>query len=148
MPRKVLLLVVVLATAALALAGCREGEPGGATGRVTVVEAPVGQTVAVPGEDLNVSFLQVLEDSRCPRDVTCVQAGRARVRVTLANSAGRLGDFELTVEADNRSGNWVQAGDFSVRLAALQPYPEQSMTNTPVPQRQYIAVVEVSRVEG
>ena len=43
----------------------------------------VGQHVVVTGEDLIISFEEVLEDSRCPRDVTCVWAGRVTCMIEL-----------------------------------------------------------------
>ena len=39
-------------------------------------QAP-GQSAAIRGEGLHLRFLQVTEDSRCPGDVTCIQAGKA-----------------------------------------------------------------------
>lgn len=49
--------------------------------------------------------LQIIEDSRCPVDVTCVQAGTVRVRAQIISSAGqsdtifRLG-YPATTEAE------------------------------------------------
>jgi hypothetical protein len=40
--------------------------------------------------------LSVLEDSRCPQDVTCIQAGTVRVRTRIVNGIGVASqDFEL-----------------------------------------------------
>jgi len=43
-----------------------------------------GQTVSITGEELEIEFIEVVEDSRCPEDVTCIWEGRARcsVRIT------------------------------------------------------------------
>jgi hypothetical protein len=38
----------------------------------------------------------VLEDSRCPADVECIQAGTVRARVTLAGGLG-LGEYNATL---------------------------------------------------
>ncbi len=35
----------------------------------------IGQTVAISGEDLKITFLEVTSDSRCPSGVTCIWAG-------------------------------------------------------------------------
>ena len=43
----------------------------------------VGQHVVVTGEDLRIRFEEVVEDSRCPRDVTCVWAGRVTCIIEL-----------------------------------------------------------------
>ena len=70
--------------AALALAGCAAAqlaEPG-------AVEARLGETARL-GE-VAVRPLTVIEDSRCPRDVTCVWAGRLRLRAAIAGVPAEL----------------------------------------------------------
>lgn len=74
-------------TAALALAACApvadvEAEAGGA-GTAT---ARLGQTVRLG--DLTVRPIAVIEDSRCPRDVACVWAGRLRLRAAISGVPG------------------------------------------------------------
>lgn len=36
----------------------------------------IGEMASIKGEDLQVRFLEVTEDSRCPRGVTCIWEGR------------------------------------------------------------------------
>lgn len=61
--------------APLLLAGCAATPPVEAT--AGPIRAGIGQTVAVDGP--RVTPLEVLEDSRCPRGVQCVWAGRVRI---------------------------------------------------------------------
>jgi len=42
-----------------------------------------GTTVPVKGTDMQVTFVAVTEDSRCPKDVTCVWAGEVKVKLTV-----------------------------------------------------------------
>jgi hypothetical protein len=44
---------------------------------------PIGREVAVTGENLRIRFEGVIEDSRCPLDVTCVWEGRASVQLEI-----------------------------------------------------------------
>ena len=37
----------------------------------------VGETAGIKGEQLQIRFLEISEDSRCPRNVTCIWEGRA-----------------------------------------------------------------------
>ncbi|MDD5037784.1 MAG: hypothetical protein PHN78_00460 [Dehalococcoidales bacterium] len=46
----------------------------------------VGQYGVVSGENLKIKFKEVTEDSRCPKDVTCVWAGRATCMIELIQS--------------------------------------------------------------
>jgi hypothetical protein len=43
----------------------------------------IGQTAEITGENLMIRFLEVVEDSRCARDVYCVWAGRVSVVVEI-----------------------------------------------------------------
>jgi hypothetical protein len=53
---------------------------------------PVGQSVVITGEDLDIKFVEVSEDSRCPKDVTCVWEGRvtAVVEISTGGSSQQL----------------------------------------------------------
>lgn len=50
------------------------------------VEVKLGVAVSPFGE--SVKPIELIEDSRCPEDVTCIQAGTVRVRVELASAMG------------------------------------------------------------
>ena len=43
-----------------------------------------GDTVSIGDARVQVGFDRVTSDSRCPRDVQCIQAGEAAVRATVA----------------------------------------------------------------
>ena len=44
-----------------------------------------GQQATVKGTKSGITFMNVGEDSRCPKDVTCVWAGNATVRLWVTN---------------------------------------------------------------
>ena len=50
-------------------------------------ELAVHQTVQISAENISVTFQEVLEDSRCPIDVTCIWAGLAEVSLQVAASS-------------------------------------------------------------
>jgi len=45
----------------------------------------IGKGAVISKERLEITFLDVLEDSRCPRDATCISEGRATILVRLAS---------------------------------------------------------------
>lgn len=77
-----------------------------------VVQAPGGPVSLtarlnqeVSGLDVSITPLLVLEDSRCPVDVQCIQAGTVRVRARLVSGLGTaMQEFKLgepiTTEAE------------------------------------------------
>jgi hypothetical protein len=70
-----------LLLSAVALAACGRG------GWSATLDAPVqlapGQSVVFESDELEVTFVGIDSDSRCPRDVTCVWAGEVVVRLDL-----------------------------------------------------------------
>lgn len=70
----------------LALTGCATtpAEPGGPPPMDGTVTARLGEEVRLG--TLRIRPIAVLEDSRCPADVTCVWAGRIRVRVAVSGA--------------------------------------------------------------
>lgn len=93
------------------------------------VEAFVGEQFvvrlgerAVLGEGgLSLSFGEVVEDSRCPANAMCVQQGQAVVAGELV-AGGAPAPYRLTLGA-NEADAALTAGDYTVRVVALDPYP-------------------------
>jgi len=97
-----------LAATALLLAGCvttRVNEDGS-------VDARLGQTVNVGGP--RVTPLEVLEDSRCPMEARCIQAGRVRLSVRISTGAG-------SAVRELASDKPLQVADGQLELANVMP---------------------------
>lgn len=76
----------LLAPLPLLLAACAPVESPASAPANGVVVARLGETVRLG--DVRVRPIAVTEDSRCPRDVTCIWAGRLRLRVAISGVAG------------------------------------------------------------
>lgn len=126
-------LAVLAFAPALAALACAAAEPGrSSTGRVEtrertrtvrpgeVVELAVGETVALAGEARTVTFARVAEDSRCPRGVTCVWAGRAVVELAVAAPGRPAENVRLVVGEPPPAG---AAGALELAALALEPAP-------------------------
>ena len=52
----------------------------------------IGQSALITGENIQIKFEEIVEDSRCPKDVTCVWAGRVSciVRLTDGESSDEM----------------------------------------------------------
>jgi hypothetical protein len=84
----------ILLAGVLALAGCAPaGPPAMAAEAIdSSRNVAIGGTARVGG--VAVTPLAVLEDSRCPKDVTCIWAGRVLIRARIA-AAGRTSEAEM-----------------------------------------------------
>ena len=48
-----------------------------------LVKVPLGESILL--ENHTIKFVKVLEDSRCPKDATCIWAGRAKILVEISS---------------------------------------------------------------
>lgn len=84
---------------------CPDGSAVGRTGpNCEFAECPTGGPISletqigkeVSGLDVRITPLEVIEDSRCPIDVVCIQAGTVRVRARLMSGLGEaMQEFKL-----------------------------------------------------
>ena len=95
--------------------------PGGETSKA-VTTLYLDEKGALLGE--TITPLQILEDSRCPVDVQCVQAGTVKVKVKVENSTG------VTVETFTL-GTGVITGTEAITLTHVSPQKNSTVQITP-----------------
>ena len=111
----------------LALAGCGaaadlEMETVDLGAEVTL--AP-GATVSLKATGMTVRFVAVTEDSRCPRDVTCLLAGEVRALLEIHESSQAASQLELP------EGGSTVAGGCRVTLVRVEPQPTSTARIAP-----------------
>ena len=82
----------------LALAGCcpqRASQQTQSAELGAEVTLAPGAAVSVKAATLTVRFVAVTEDSRCPRDVTCVWQGEVKVRLEIQASSKASSEVEV-----------------------------------------------------
>jgi hypothetical protein len=82
------------------------------------VKVTIGKSTKADRGRIKIQFLSVLEDSRCPRDATCIWSGNARIRIAVSKgSESRI--VELNTDLDPRVhrifGYRVQLSDLNPR---------------------------------
>jgi hypothetical protein len=120
----------------LALGGCaaaaahklRTLAPG-----APVTLAP-GEAASVQGTSLSVRFLSVTEDSRCPRDTTCVWAGEVKVSLEIREASRQPWQVEL------REGGSSEAGQWRLTLVGVEPRP---MSTVKIAAAEYRVTLEI-----
>jgi hypothetical protein len=105
------------------LAGCintfRTGPVPG-TDANQQVEIPLGQTRLFDEERLAISFVRVMEDSRCPQGAQCIQAGNAIVGLILHERGEATRPVTLNTHADPRT---VSHEGYVVTVVDVLPWP-------------------------
>jgi hypothetical protein len=109
------------------------GENRREQGQSVRVEARLGADVHVQGETLTVT--RIVEDSRCPVDVQCIQPGTLRAEGTVVGGMGRGHVlFEL--------GKTSTSEAHSFTLLEVRPLPR---ANEPLEVEDYIFLFDVTR---
>ena len=129
---------VLLVLAAGAAFGCARNQPQQVAAG-TEFELPLGGAARVAGGP-TVTFAEVAEDSRCPIDAICIQAGRATVRLEV-----QRGDSASELLLSTRDGAIADTiGAHEVRLVALLP-PPRAATPTPADSYRVTLLIESTR---
>ncbi len=98
----------------------------------TVANLNYGTTIAI--DEVDIEFVKVLEDSRCPANVNCIQAGKAVVLVNLFANGTFLEERKLEFYPSgfsNQSATTLFNTD-GLRITGLNlmPYPV-ALSKTP-----------------
>jgi len=100
----------------------------------------IGQTALIAEENLKVEFVRIVEDSRCPKGVVCVWAGRVMAEVRI--SAGGATDG-LALAETGLTEAYATTDYQKYRLSYhVEPYPEQGKT---ISDNQYRLLLTVSK---
>jgi len=136
---------IVVLGAAIAV-GCSPGEARPDTTTAQLGHEFVlggGQQAVVDGAGMRLKFDRVLDDSRCPKRVSCVWTGAAHVAMIVTPDGQPPTTIEFdTNPAPGQTHMTGTAGGYTVELRALEPYPETPGT---IPLQDYRATILVVR---
>lgn len=108
----------------LSLSSC-VGGTGGAKARLgEEFSLSSDQSIVITGEDLGIKFIEVSEDSRCPKDVTCIWEGRVTAVIEISTD-GSSQQLELSQSGltDAPAREMYEGYELSYRV---EPYPEKA----------------------
>ena len=104
------------------------------------INVRVGNQKKAARSKIIVKFVSLVEDSRCPDDANCIQAGNARIKV----SVSKPGSDPITFEANTNLGakGNVYEG-YAIYLTNLIPIPK---ANVRLNRNAYTATFSISRL--
>ncbi|HLL76952.1 MAG TPA: hypothetical protein VK421_16980 [Pyrinomonadaceae bacterium] len=100
----------------------------------------VGRSAALKGGGLEVEFVSVVEDSRCPRGAECIWEGNARISLRLKRPRESPAEIELNTNLEPQRSSCL---GYEVRLIGLSPYP---VANEALDKKRYVAALEVRKL--
>lgn len=105
-----------------------------------IFELQLQQSAEFPDENLAMSFLNVLEDSRCPSDVTCIWQGKTSLSFNMSQ------DLKTEIILDTyEQNNSTVFGKYEVELIDVKPYPISTAT---INNEDYTAVLRISKIQS
>lgn len=81
-----------------------------------------GHQKRVARGELNIKFVNVIEDSRCPVGVNCIQAGNAKIQIKVTDRRGQTKTMELSTNKDPKGD---RLGAYAINLVNLAPQPRK-----------------------
>jgi hypothetical protein len=93
--------------------------------------------------DLRVSFVQVVEDSRCPASVVCAWQGNGAIRLDITTGRG-VQSITLNTAGGTAFPREASVAGYTFTLVELDP---QRQTPDPIPVQQYRATIHVLRAD-
>jgi len=119
-----------------------------AFGGVLTTDAQTSQTISVrvgkqkkaSRSKLTIKFVSLVEDSRCPKDVDCIHAGNATIKVLVSKSGGESKTLEMNTDLGPKGDTFE---GYAINLTSLTPIP---MSNIRINRNAYTATFSVSRL--
>jgi len=119
-------LLILFTIVLISLTGCSKNHFAVGLGEVFTIG--VGDSARIAGEDMTITFNEVIGDSRCPQNVTCVWEGVASSNITIAyqgkNYTIVLNQPGLTEQAEDNFMNYTLTH-------SLNPYPREGEEISP-----------------
>lgn len=97
----------------------------------------VGEACKLDKANVLIKFVEVNLDSRCPRGVNCIQAGEARVTISINGEPQRI-----TIDTDSKTTARARIPGGTVEVLSLDPYPQAEVRVKPEDRRLRIRMVK------
>jgi hypothetical protein len=106
------------------------------------ITVQVNQQRTLAKNKLTIKFVSFVEDSRCPTDTKCIQAGNAKIQIKVKKANGASKTFELNT---NDKPQVVSFAGYTIKLTDLNPKPA---TNIRINRLGFKATFMVSKSEN
>jgi hypothetical protein len=130
---KILLYSFLLFFAANSLYNCEHGHEDHSDSKLgDTIDLPLNESVKFGSEKLEITLVSNA-DSRCPLNVNCIQAGKAKITLKLTKD-GKEEMLELESKGlcqaeDGSCGSTGSVNGYTVKLINVYPYPTEPKTD-------------------
>jgi hypothetical protein len=111
------------------LFSCQTEEPCNSFALGEAFELPLGKTLVHCTEEISITFVELVSDSRCPSGVQCIWEGMVEVTISLKlNGKDSIFSLSSTPDFGKKIPNSKALEGFVIRLEDVLPYPKAGST--------------------
>jgi hypothetical protein len=118
-------LLLILPVVLFAVSGCSGNQAAVKAGTGESFTIGVGQSGQVTGEDMVITFDEVIGDSRCPKNVTCIWAGIVSSQVTIAFKGDK---YPMALNQPGLTDQAIASFMGYTLTFRIDPYPQEGET--------------------
>lgn len=100
-----------------------------------------GEMASTADKSVSIALAAIKEDSRCPKEVNCIQAGRAIVELSVMEGK-ETALLQLVLEGSGSASPGKSAGTYTYSLQKLDPWPLADKKTAPA---DYVATLLVAK---
>ncbi len=93
-------------------------------------------------EEIQITLVSVLEDSRCPQGVLCIWEGAVKVIVNVQKGKENLGDVTLVSSKTIQYDEEATVLGYTIRLVDVQPPAQESIK---IPPEEYVTTFIITK---
>lgn len=123
--------IVLLALVWVSAVACEQKQEAAPQADLKVTSVPYRQLTPVPASGIELKVdLREIADSRCPKNVVCIQMGSAQLKLTVSDGKNNT-DVEVTFNAMDKSDSKVftlSGQRYVVTVSEVLPYPDTTQS--------------------
>ncbi|MDJ0568870.1 MAG: hypothetical protein QNJ53_07455 [Pleurocapsa sp. MO_192.B19] len=108
----------------------------------TQFQLRIGEVASINCGEVELTFLEVAEDSRCPSDLNCFEAGQIQVTVKILVDEQDFGNLNLIDNASRKDLAIKRFDKYVIEFVKAEPYPK---SNQEIEASDYIITLVVSQ---
>lgn len=109
----------------------------------TQFQLKVNQIAIIKSKKFEITFLDVVEDSRCPSDVNCFESGQIKIAVKVVVNDRDLGDLNFINNTSKKNLSIKQVDNYLIEFVKAEPYPKSTQT---INNSDYVVTLIVSKI--
>lgn len=92
----------------------------------TSFQLRIGQTAIIKSENFELKFLNVVEDSRCPKNLNCFESGQIEITVEIIVKDRSYGRLQMIRNASHKNSDTIKVNNYLIEFIKAEPYPKNT----------------------